>query len=30
MFSFLFGIIWKTFTWTVETIASCAIEAILF
>jgi hypothetical protein len=30
MFSFILGIIWKTFTWTVETIASCAIEALLF
>lgn len=30
MFSFLLGLVWKTFTWTLETIASMAIEAVLF
>ena len=30
MFSFLFGIIWKTFTWTIETVATAALEAVLF
>ncbi len=30
MFGFLFGLIWNTFKWTVQTIASMAIEAVLF
>ena len=30
MFSFLLGCIWKAFTWTVELVATCTIEAILF
>ena len=30
MFSFIFGLIGKMFLWTTKTIASMAIEAILF
>lgn len=30
MFSFLFGCIWKAFTWTIEVVASAALEAVLF
>ena len=30
MFSFIFGLIGKVFWWTVETIATATIEALLF
>lgn len=30
MFSFLFGLVWKTFTWAVETIASATLELLIF
>jgi hypothetical protein len=30
MFSFIFGLIGKVFWWSVETIGSMALEAILF
>ena len=30
MLSFLFGCVFKTFCWVAETIASVALEALLF
>ena len=30
MFSFLFGLVWKTFTWAVETIATATLEIMIF